>query len=153
MRIITLEEHITFPELTALIPEETLRLHSIEHLPMIQRVAHELAEIGPHRVSSMDKSGISMQVLSVAGAGADLLPADEGAAFARLYNDAMAAHIAVHPDRFAAFAHLPMTNPDAAAGELERTVTTLGFKGALINGLTQGRFFGPSQVCPLIAAG
>jgi uncharacterized protein len=138
MRIITLEEHVTFPELTALIPEETLRLHSIEHLPMIKRVARELADVDGERISSMDKNGISMQVLSVAGAGADLLPADEGADFAHLYNNAIAMRIAIHPGRFAAFAHLPMTNPDAAADELDRTVSTLGFKGAMINGLSRG---------------
>jgi predicted TIM-barrel fold metal-dependent hydrolase len=98
----------------------------------------------------MDISGITMQVLSVAGAGADLLPADEGPALARLYNDAMATHIAIHPGRFAAFAHLPMTNPDAAADELDRTVRTLGFKGALINGLTQGQFLDHPRFAPLL---
>ena len=138
MRIIALEEHVTFPELTALIPEESVRLYSIEHLPMIKRVARQLADVNGERISSMDKNGISMQVLSVAGVGAELLPADEGADFAHLYNNAIAMRIAAHPGRFAAFAHLPMTDPDAAADELSRTVNTLGFKGALINGLTRG---------------
>jgi uncharacterized protein len=150
MRIITLEEHVTFPELTALIPEETVRSHSIEHLPMIKRVARELADLDGDRISSMDKNGIGMQVLSVAGAGADLLPADEGADFARLYNNVIAMRIANHPGRFAAFAHLPMTDPDAAADELNRTVSTLGFKGALINGLTRGRFLDHPGFAPLL---
>ena len=43
-----------------------------------------------------------------------------------------------HPDRFAAFAALPTADPRAAADELERAVTKLGFKGAMVNGLTGG---------------
>jgi predicted TIM-barrel fold metal-dependent hydrolase len=33
---------------------------------------------------------------------------------------------------------VPTADPKAAADELERTVTRLGFKGAMINGLTGG---------------
>jgi 2,3-dihydroxybenzoate decarboxylase len=38
-----------------------------------------------------------------------------------------------HPDRFCAFAALPLQDPAAAAAELERAVTQLGFCGALVN--------------------
>jgi hypothetical protein len=38
----------------------------------------------------MNDSGINMQVLSVAGAGADLLAAQPGVAFARQYNNMIA---------------------------------------------------------------
>ena len=46
-----------------------------------------------------------------------------------------------HPKRFAGFATLPTADPKAAADELERTVTKLGFKGAMVHGLTGGRLF------------
>ena len=59
---------------------------------------------------------------------------------AREFNDRLHSAIRAHPDRYAAFAHLPTTAPAAAADELERTVQDLGFKGALINGVTDGRF-------------
>jgi len=39
-----------------------------------------------------------------------------------------------------AFAHLPTRSPHKRADELERAVRDLGFCGALINGLTEGRF-------------
>jgi len=52
-------------------------------------------------------------------------------------NDALAAEIAKRPDRFSGFAALPMQNPDLAIQELQRCVTDLGFKGALVNGFTQ----------------
>jgi 2,3-dihydroxybenzoate decarboxylase len=49
--------------------------------------------------------------------------------------------VARHPTRYAGFATLPMQSPKAAADELTRAVTELGFKGALVNGHTQGRYY------------
>jgi predicted TIM-barrel fold metal-dependent hydrolase len=92
-----------------------------------------------------------MQVLSVAGLGADLLSAEEGPAFASQYNDAIAEKISDYPDRLAAFAHLPMTAPGAAADELERTVEKYAFKGALINGLTKEKFLDDKSFDPILA--
>ena len=57
---------------------------------------------------------------------------------ARSANDRLAETVAAHPDRFAAFALLPTADPKAAADELERAVTRLGFKGAMVHGLTNG---------------
>ena len=54
-----------------------------------------------------------------------------------------------HPDRFAAFAAIPTPDPKAAADELERAVTQLGFKGALINGTTNGVFFDDKRFWPI----
>jgi predicted TIM-barrel fold metal-dependent hydrolase len=88
----------------------------------------------------MDASGITVQVLSVAGPGADLVPGQAGIDLARAYNDALAEACARHPARYRGFAHLPLLSPDAAADELERTVKQLGFCGALVNGPTDGRF-------------
>jgi predicted TIM-barrel fold metal-dependent hydrolase len=44
---------------------------------------------------------------------------------------------------------LPTADPRAAADELERTVTKLGFKGAMINGLTQGVFHDDERFWPI----
>jgi len=57
---------------------------------------------------------------------------------ARRANDALAAEVARQPSRYRGFAHLPMQEPEAAAAEFERCVRQLGFKGALINGHTNG---------------
>jgi Amidohydrolase len=48
--------------------------------------------------------------------------------------------VGAHPARFAAFAMLPTQSPAHAADELERAVRALGFKGALINGHTNGHY-------------
>jgi len=66
-------------------------------------------------------------------------------------NDALAAQIALHPDRYAGFAHLPLTNPEAAADELERCVTRLGFHGCMVNGSTDGKFLDDPMFEPLLA--
>ena len=44
-----------------------------------------------------------------------------------------------------------MLSPDAAADELERAVTQLGFHGALINGLTDGRFLDDAAFDPILS--
>ena len=55
------------------------------------------------------------------------------------------------PTRFAAFAALPTAVPEAAADELERTVTELGFKGAMIHGLAEGQFVDGKRFWPIFA--
>ena len=144
MRIVALEEHVNIPELTSRIPQEAIAARGWPSpdnpVSPVKQVGPQLQEIGAERLQKMDESGITMQVLSVSGAGADLLNAQEGPALARDYNNALAQKIAAHPNRFAGFAHLPMTAPEEAADELERAVTELHFCGALINGLTQEQF-------------
>ena len=154
MRIVALEEHVNLPELTRRIPQEAITARgwpspSNPNSPM-KKVEPQLEEVGNERINGMDQAGITVQVLSVSGAGADVLDAQEGTALARDYNDALAHKIALHPGRFAGFAHLPMTAPEAAADELERAVTDLNFCGALINGLTQDQFLDSPRFVPLL---
>ena len=117
----------------------------------MKRMEPPLSDITGQRLKSMDDNGISTMVLSVTGEGADLLGSDEGPAFAKEYNDLIAAKISGHPDRFKAFAHLPTTNPEAAAEELERTVENYKFCGALINGLTDDEFLDEQKYAPILA--
>jgi 2,3-dihydroxybenzoate decarboxylase len=44
---------------------------------------------------------------------------------------------------------LPTAEPTAAADELERAVTRLGFKGAMVHGLTNGAFLDQKQFWPI----
>jgi predicted TIM-barrel fold metal-dependent hydrolase len=54
---------------------------------------------------------------------------------AREINDCLAGEIITrHPARFAGFAAVALQDPAAAARELERAATRLGFKGVMING-------------------
>ncbi|MDT3252508.1 amidohydrolase family protein [Serratia sp. root2] len=97
------------------------------------------ADLGRGRLDDMDKAGITMQVLSVGGFP-HLTSASEGVDLNRAANDRLANAVNAHPDRFAAFATLPWTQPDSAEKELERAVEELGFKGALLNGRPSTHF-------------
>ena len=154
MRIVALEEHFTVADLVSRIDPAAAQARGFP--PDAHRWGpagrqNELHDLGPQRLADMDQSGITVQVLSVSGPGADLLPPAEAIPLARDLNDALARTVAEHPDRYAGFAHLPMTAPEAAADELERTVTRLGFRGALINGLTEGRFLDDPSFAPILA--
>ena len=153
MRIVALEEHFHAPELIETVGRDRALRRGWPggdaHPKAAMREA--LAEVGADRLADMDAAGVSVQVLSAAGPGADLLPPESGPDLARAYNDRLKRSVDGRPDRFAGFAHLPMTAPGAAADELERAVTELGFRGGLINGLTDGRFLDDPMFEPLLA--
>ena len=138
MRIVALEEHFVIPELAARLDAALDRRDGNASSGAARARGgkqRELAELGRARIADMDATGITLQVLSMPGGGAELLDGAAGVAFARDYNDALGRAVARHPGRLAGFAHLPMRSPDAAADELERTVRNFDFHGALISGL------------------
>jgi predicted TIM-barrel fold metal-dependent hydrolase len=147
MRIVTLEEHISFPEMAEKIPKEALG--GFGQSGRMQQLIPKLADITGERLKSMDANGISMQVLSVDSSGANLLSPEDGPAFAAQYNDLIAERIANFETRFRAFAHLPMAAPVAAADELERAVKEYNFCGAMIRGLTQDKFLDQPEFAPI----
>ena len=108
-----------------------------------------LLDLGALRIKEMDEAGIDMQVLSHANPGLQKMDAETAVRLARIANDRLAETVRAHPDRFAAFAAIPTPDPKAAADELERAVTRLGFKGALINGTTNGVFFDDKRFWPI----
>ena len=104
------------------------------------------------RLEDMDAAGISMQVLSHAPPGLQAVPDQDAVALCRDVNDRLHGFIADNSARFAAFSSLPTTHPRAAAEELERTVTKLGFKGAMINGSTNGEYLDDRKYWPILEA-
>ena len=109
-----------------------------------------LDDLGALRLREMDEAGIDMQVLSETAPAAQVFEPEQSIRLARSSNDFLHAAIRVHPDRFAGFAALPTPDPKAAADELERAVTKLGFKGAMIMGLSRGgRFLDDKRFWPI----
>jgi predicted TIM-barrel fold metal-dependent hydrolase len=144
MRIVALEEHFVRPDLVARIDPDVIAargwpLASADQ-PASMKRDDPLEDVGAGRLASMDRAGISVQVLSSATPGPELLPPEEAIEFARAYNDGLAATVREHPDRYAGFATLPLRAPAAAADELERAVVELGFVGTMVNGTTDGKF-------------
>src|SRR5882672_5029301 len=126
MRIVTLEEHFALPSFRHRVAgSRQTSVSDDENMPaVIRKIVEKVTDLGAGRLADMDRSGISMQVLSRAGnhmgPSADMLDGAEAIAFARDFNNEAAREIAKRPHRFAAFAHLPMSVPEGAADELER---------------------------------
>jgi len=155
MRIVTLEEHYVAPEFIGRIDKAAIQARgwpATNGVPSpIGGSPEALAEVGPQRLAAMDQGGVTVQVLSAAGPGADLMAPDKGPELARAYNDRLKQLVDQHPDRFAGFAHLPMSAPEAAADELQRAVEDLGLVGALINGTTNDLFLDDPRFEPILA--
>jgi 2,3-dihydroxybenzoate decarboxylase len=137
MKKIALEEHFLAPGF-----EE----YWATTVPNIDRAIHgqlltRLKDFGDLRLEAMERAGIERSVLSLSGPGVQI---ERDAAVARRKagdaNEFLAREIEKQPSRYSGFAHLPMQDPIAAANELERCVTHLGFCGAMINGHTNGYY-------------
>jgi 2,3-dihydroxybenzoate decarboxylase len=140
-KIIALEEHYADAELTA-----TFDAADASKAPAIR---NRLDDVGALRLKEMDEAGIALQVLAHNSPATQHLEAARAVPIARSVNDRLHAIVDTHPDRFAAFAALPTDDPAAAADELERTVTKLQFKGAMLHGLSRGEWFDHPRFLPI----
>jgi predicted TIM-barrel fold metal-dependent hydrolase len=131
-RVIALEEAFLHPELRA--------LYAPSYVKQLDLISARLTDLGPERIRRMDAARIDLQVLSHVSPGVQTLDSATAIRLSIKINDWLGEIISKYPNRFAGFAMLPTQSPDAAADELERTVTKLGFKGVLINGHTNGRY-------------
>jgi predicted TIM-barrel fold metal-dependent hydrolase len=111
-------------------------------------LARRLYDLGELRLREMDEAGIDVQVISHGAPATQKLAGDGAVELTRRVNDRLNAAVSAHPQRFAAFAALPTSDPAAAADELERTVK-LGFKGAMIHGLANGLFLDDRRFWPI----
>lgn len=128
---IGLEEHFAIPDTlmdsAGFVPDD--------YWPELEA---RLFDIHGKRLELMDKHGMEMMILSLNAPAVqaiiDPLKANE---IAKRANDWLAEQVARRPDRFQAFAALPMQDPDLAIAELERCMKDLGMRGALVNGFSQ----------------
>jgi predicted TIM-barrel fold metal-dependent hydrolase len=135
MRVIALEEHFWTPAIAEAIGALRNPLATADS-PLVAN----LADLGERRLAAMDAAGIDLQVISHTTPGVQHLDPATAVPLAREANDVLARAVHEHPDRFAGFATLPTSAPEEAADELERAVSELGLKGAMVNGHTSGRF-------------
>ncbi|MFV9426723.1 amidohydrolase family protein [Microbacterium sp. S1037] len=128
---IALEEHFAIPQTlqdsAGFVPGDYWRI-----------LQDRLLDIHGQRLDQMDAHGIETCVLSLNAPAIQAIPQrDRAVEYARIANDVLAEEVAKRPDRFRAFAALPLQDPDAATAELRRCVEELGFVGALVNGFSQ----------------
>ena len=110
----------------------------------------KLSDLGSTRLHDMDAHGIDFQVISQSTADITSFTAQESVGLVRAANDQLAEAITAHPDRFAGFATLPMIDPIAAVAEMERAIGSLGFRGVIINGTTNGLFLDDPSFFPIL---
>ncbi len=126
---IALEEHWESPDFPA---TGSHNFTDDEYFSAVQKRLQEFE----NRIEDMDRNGIQTSILSLTQPGIEGITDPERAVkLAKQMNDHAAEFfVSKHPDRFKAFAAVPLQDPEEAAKELERAVNELGFVGALING-------------------
>jgi len=144
MKIIAIEEHM--------LPSDIMTAAGIDLGARAGARAAALDDVGEGRLRVMDEAGIDIQVLSALSYFVQGLEPDKSAAVNRALNDRLAETVQSHPDRYRAFAALPMSDPAGAVDEFTRGVEELGFVGAMIHGQTNGVFLDDPSVRPVLAA-
>jgi predicted TIM-barrel fold metal-dependent hydrolase len=142
MKVIALEEHYWDRQVAEHFKERGPEMR----VPALQE---RLFDLGALRLKEMDEAGIDLQVLSHGAPATQRLDADTAVPLAKGANDRLHEVVKQHPTRFQGFAVLPTADPKASADELERTVTKLGFKGAMIHGLTNNAFLDEKRFWPI----
>ncbi len=135
MRVIGIEEHWTTEGIDRVLRDqpEPARDPSVV-LNDRGDIPARLFDIGAERIAAMDAAGVDVQILSIAPPGTGGLPAGEAIALSREANDRASAAVTAHPTRLAAMTTLPMSDPDAAVAELERSADLRGHVGIMAYG-------------------
>jgi len=148
MRTITVEEHFASPGFLDG-PGRRLKDRFLKGGSHGAALIERLDGVGDKRLAEMDAAGIDVQVLSLNAPGVEQLEAADQISVAHDSNDFLHGAVKAHPARFFGFAALPVAAPDKAAAEFERAVRQLGFKGALINGHSRGRYLDDKFFWPI----
>ena len=159
-RIITIEEHFVLKDISQKVAAFNIKQNGgmspndavQKELMAIVLPANDIEDVGERRIQFMDESGIDMQMLSY-GAGSPQNITDKALAIelCQQSNNELAHLIKLHPTRFSGFAILPVTDPTAAAEELNRSVKELGLKGAMLSGTFNSRFFDEAEFLPIFS--
>jgi len=84
------------------------------------------------RLRVMDEQGVDMRVLSLSSPNVYDWRGKRQVEIARMMNDATAALVRAHPDRFAGVGSLPLDDVDESVRELDRIVGELGLHAVMI---------------------
>ena len=134
MGLIGIEEHWNSPDIA----------RALDRLPDDQRDQstafndmgdnrERLEDLGDGRIAAMDAQGVDVQVIALAPPATQALAGPDAVALSRHANDTAAEAVRRHPRRLRVMATLPLSEPAAAAAELERAAG-LGLVGAMVYG-------------------
>ncbi len=100
------------------------------------------------RISDMDRIGIDIQVLTLTTPNVYFTTRKRNLYLAKTSNDFFAEICQKYPDRFIAFASVPLKNPDDAIEELHRAIKDLGMKGVVLGSNIDGRHLHSREFWP-----
>lgn len=140
---IDMHSHVGVPEAAALVaPHLDLSTVPLAHFANAQTKAinrQQEVDRAPCftdlavRLGHMDAMGVDMQVVMPPPPQCYYTVTPElGAKAARIVNDGIAEFVSRKPDRFVALGTVPMQDSAAAMAELERCMSTLGFRGVQV---------------------
>ena len=150
VRTVDTHAHCYFRDAIALMGEDAKGvLPPVKGVPEHFIPASDKAAVD-ERLAAMDAMGVDMQVLSI---NPYWYRKDRDAALAitRRNNERLAEVCALHPQRLAAFASLPLQHPDLAVQELETAVKKFGLKGAAVGATCNGEDFHEARFHPVWA--
>jgi uncharacterized protein len=153
VNIVGLEEHYATPEVVS--AWRALEPHWQDPalgLSMNDHTGRGLLSLGDERIAVMDAAGVDTQVLSLTSPGLFNLAPDDATALQTACNDRVAMAVRDHPDRLQGFATLAPQRAGAAADELRRCVSELGFHGALVFSRVRDRSIDHTDFWPLFEA-
>ncbi|WP_028135302.1 amidohydrolase family protein [Bradyrhizobium japonicum] len=160
MRVITLEDHFSTESNNKSLPDPGSVAGPYERVRWAEQRSRQLGhdinsalfDLGAGRIKAMDEAGIDVQIMSLTTPGCQGAKPEFAAQLARETNDLMQEAISKFPKRLSGFAAIPTSEPSAAVEELNRGVKSLGLKGALITGHTQGQFLDDKRFWPIFEA-
>ena len=120
--------------------------------PRARDLYQRVQDLEGRRLADMDAAGIDMQLLMLTAPGVQIFDPATACALATSTNDQLADVVARHPARFSGLAAFAPHAPREAAAEIERAVSRLGLKGALVNSHTQGRYMDDEFFWPIFEA-
>jgi aminocarboxymuconate-semialdehyde decarboxylase len=85
-----------------------------------------------YRAHVLEETGIAKQILTLTTPGTHIEEPKRAIALAQMVNDCFAEVVATRSKHFGALATLPLNDPKASVIELERAITQLHFRGAMI---------------------
>jgi aminocarboxymuconate-semialdehyde decarboxylase len=108
--------------------EDNPRLHYPGDYNVAVRGHRDIA----YRGDVLERAGIDTQILTLTTPGTHIEEPKRAIELARLVNDAFAAIVRTHGERFRALATLPLNDPAASVRELERAMDDFHLPGAML---------------------
>jgi len=153
MRIIDIEAHWTTEAIDRALRAQPAELRD-ESVALNDRgdIPTRLFDIAEKRIEAMDATQIDLQIFSIAPPATHGLPVPEAIALSREANDHASQAVDQYPSRLRAMTTLPMSDPEAALVELERTANVSAHVGIMSYGRSGDRTLDDPAYDDLLAA-